>query len=173
MSLEPELGIEEADPRARAFPTEKSQAPGEAITHRILRTLRLRNENLPGVLGEVATAIGAAGAGLVPSSVLAGGLLTGKYRHATSGRMGATLDNPQSAAGLEVADRLVELAAELGHPAATLAVAFAAAHPLTASTLVGATRPDQLEQSAAGVELARSLEPDDLARLRAVGRRTD
>ncbi|MGB9482927.1 MAG: hypothetical protein WCB86_03420, partial [Candidatus Dormiibacterota bacterium] len=48
----------------RAFPTEESQAPGAASTYRIVRTLRLRNENLPGVLGEVATAIGSAGGNL-------------------------------------------------------------------------------------------------------------
>jgi len=47
-------------PSSQAFPTEESQAPG-AASYRIVRTLRLRNENLPGVLGEVATAIGSAG----------------------------------------------------------------------------------------------------------------
>ena len=51
-------------PSDQAFPTEQSQAPDAAPTYRIVRTLRLRNENLPGVLGEVATAIGAAGGNL-------------------------------------------------------------------------------------------------------------
>lgn len=50
--------------RPGAFPTEESQDPGAAATYRIVRTLRLRNENLPGVLGEVATAIGGAGGNL-------------------------------------------------------------------------------------------------------------
>ena len=118
-------------------------------------------------------AIGAAGAGLVASFVLAGGLLTGKYRQSATGRMGAALSSPQSAAALEVADRLAALAAELEHPAATLAVAFAAAHPLTASTLVGATRPEQLEQSAAGVALAASLDDSALAALAAIGPHPD
>ncbi|MGC1185586.1 MAG: ACT domain-containing protein, partial [Candidatus Dormiibacterota bacterium] len=50
---------------ARAFPTEEShQTPGAISTYRIVRTLRLRNENLPGVLGEVTTAIGGAGGNL-------------------------------------------------------------------------------------------------------------
>jgi malate dehydrogenase (oxaloacetate-decarboxylating) len=53
-----------APPSHQAFPTEQSQAPDAAPTYRIVRTLRLRNENLPGVLGEVATAIGAAGGNL-------------------------------------------------------------------------------------------------------------
>ena len=114
-------------------------------------------------------AIRAAGAGLVPSWVLVGGLLTGKYRGSTEGRMGAALSDPMSAAALEVADRLAELADELGHPAASLAVAFAAAHPLTASTLVGATRPEQLEQSAAGVALATTLDGAALDALGAIG----
>ncbi|HUY58061.1 MAG TPA: NAD(P)-dependent oxidoreductase [Candidatus Micrarchaeaceae archaeon] len=51
-------------PGPGAFPTEESQAPDSAATYRIVRTLRLRNENLPGVLGEVATAIGSAGGNL-------------------------------------------------------------------------------------------------------------
>jgi aryl-alcohol dehydrogenase-like predicted oxidoreductase len=114
-------------------------------------------------------AIKAAPAGLVPSSVLAGGLLTGKYRQGATGRMGAALSNPRSAAALEIADRLVELSAELGHAAASLAVAFVAAHPLTASTLVGATRPEQLAASAAGVVLAGTLDDSALATLAAIG----
>ncbi len=44
-----------------AFPTEAGQAPPGASPYRIQRTMRLRNQNRPGVLGEVATAIGAAG----------------------------------------------------------------------------------------------------------------
>ncbi len=47
-----------------AFPTEAGQAPEGAPRYRIVRTLRVRNENLPGVLGEVATAIGGAGGNL-------------------------------------------------------------------------------------------------------------
>jgi aryl-alcohol dehydrogenase-like predicted oxidoreductase len=110
----------------------------------------------------------------VPSYVLAGGILTGKYRGAAGvGRMQAALSNPSTAAALEVADRLVELADELGQSPASLAVAFAAAHPMTASTLVGATRPEHLEQSAAGVALATTLDVGTLARLRAIEPRSD
>ena len=106
---------------------------------------------------------------VAPTSVLAGGLLTGKYRESATGRMGAALSSSRSAAALEIADRLVGLSAELGHSAASLAVAFAAAHPLTTSTLVGATRPEQLEQSAAGVALAATLDDSALAALAALG----
>ena len=49
---------------APAFPTEANQVPGGPSAYRIVRTLRLRNENLPGVLGEVATAVGRAGGNL-------------------------------------------------------------------------------------------------------------
>jgi aryl-alcohol dehydrogenase-like predicted oxidoreductase len=119
-------------------------------------------------------AIDRAGASLIPSAVLAGGLLSGKYRDAGApGRLRKSLSNAMNPYTLGVIEELRSLADDLDVAPASLAVAFAAAHPRTASTLVGATRPDQLEQSAAGVELARSLEPDDLARLRAVGRRTD
>jgi len=123
---------------------------------------------------EMAAAIDHAGAGLVASYVLAGGLLTGKYREAgAAGRMQAALVNPTTASALEVTDRLVALAAELGVAPASLAVAFAAGHPMTASTLVGATRPEQLEQSAAGVALAATLDDGALARLRAIGPQSD
>jgi aryl-alcohol dehydrogenase-like predicted oxidoreductase len=118
---------------------------------------------------EMTAAIGVAGAGLVPSSVLAGGLLTGKYRGSAVGRLGAALSEPRNAPALEVADRLADLAGELGHPAASLAVAFAAANPMTASTLVGATRPEQLEESAAGVALATTLDDAALDALGAIG----
>ncbi|MHB8323468.1 MAG: ACT domain-containing protein [Candidatus Dormibacteria bacterium] len=47
-----------------AFPTEAGQASAAGSRYRIVRTLRLRNENRPGVLGEVATAIGRAGGNL-------------------------------------------------------------------------------------------------------------
>ncbi len=47
-----------------AFPTEGGQASSSGSHYRIVRTLRLRNENHPGVLGEVATAIGRAGGNL-------------------------------------------------------------------------------------------------------------
>ncbi len=117
----------------------------------------------------MAATIVAAGAGLVPSFVLAGGLLTGKYAGAAGvGRMQAALTDPATRATLAVADRLVELADELGESPASLAVAFAAAHPMTTSTLVGATHPEQLEQSAAGVALASTLDDSALARLRSL-----
>lgn len=60
-ALEPVPGPE---PRNRAFPAEASGDLGGASAYRIVRTLRLRNENLPGVLGEVATAIGSMGGNL-------------------------------------------------------------------------------------------------------------
>ena len=81
MSLDREPGAEALDPGVRGFPTEESQAPGAASTHRILRTLRLRNENLPGVLGEVATAIGAAGGSLGDIRTIQPGLPTCGPRH--------------------------------------------------------------------------------------------
>ncbi len=47
-----------------AFPTEAGQASSPLSRYRIVRTVRVRNENRPGVLGEVATAIGRAGGNL-------------------------------------------------------------------------------------------------------------
>ncbi len=50
-----------AAPAERAFPTEAAQSPHRQVEYRIDRTLRLRNDNQPGVLGEVARAIGGVG----------------------------------------------------------------------------------------------------------------
>ncbi|MHB1501737.1 MAG: NAD(P)-dependent oxidoreductase, partial [Candidatus Dormibacteria bacterium] len=60
MTADPARG-EAAHP---AFPTEAGQASSPQSPYRIVRTVRVRNENHPGVLGEVATAIGRAGGNL-------------------------------------------------------------------------------------------------------------
>jgi len=105
VSLDQEGGIEAIDPGARAFPTEKSQAPGEASTHRILRTLRLRNENLPGVLGEVATAIGAAGGSL------------GDIRTIQRGSRHVVRDIDVSTTDLQMLEAVLERIGSLSHTA--------------------------------------------------------
>ncbi|MDA8331947.1 MAG: ACT domain-containing protein [Candidatus Dormibacteraeota bacterium] len=60
MSAEPKI----ASTGHSAFPTEAGQPSAAESSYRIVRTLRVRNDNRPGVLGEVATAIGRAGGNL-------------------------------------------------------------------------------------------------------------
>ena len=117
-------------------------------------------------------ALQAGGTSLVPSAALAGGVLTGKYAAAgTPGRLSAELDDPRLQAGLRVGAQLEPLARRLGATPATLAVAFTLSHPRTASTLVGATAPRQLDEAIAAVALAERLTDADLSELRALAER--
>jgi len=114
-------------------------------------------------------ALAAADASLVPSASLAGGALTGKYAAARApGRLSAELDHPRLRSGLRVGAALGPLAQRLHTTPATLAVAFTLCHPRTASTLVGATAPRQLDDAIAAVALAGRLTESDLDDLRAL-----
>jgi aryl-alcohol dehydrogenase-like predicted oxidoreductase len=98
-------------------------------------------------------ALDACRASLIPSAVLAGGLLTGKYADGGSGRLTGRLDDPRLAAAAALAQSLRAESAERGTTPAALAIAFALAHPRTASVLFGATSPEQLAADVAGLEL--------------------
>ena len=51
---------------------------------------------------------------------------------------------------------------------ATLAIAFTLLHPRTASTLIGATSPAQIDAALDAVALAQRLSDEDVAELRAL-----
>jgi aryl-alcohol dehydrogenase-like predicted oxidoreductase len=119
---------------------------------------------------EMADALELCGASLIPSFTLAGGLLTGKYAGGLrEGRMAAELDEERWKPAGRAVDQLLDLAAEIHTTPAALAIAFALDHPRTASVLVGATRPEQIEQNAAAAELHERLSQDVLERLRVIG----
>ncbi len=97
-------------------------------------------------------------------SPLAQGVLTGKYRpgesppegtRATSESMGAFMDRARDEDLLERVQRLRPVADELGLTLAQLALAWVLREENVASAIVGATRPEQVEDNAAasGVEL--------------------
>jgi len=114
-------------------------------------------------------ALNVADTSLVPSASLAGGALTGKYAAAGApGRLLAELEDPRLRSGLHVGAALGPLAERLHTTPATLAVAFTLCHPRTASTLVGATAPRQLDDAIAAVAMAERLTESDLADLRAL-----
>jgi len=118
---------------------------------------------------QMAAALRGAGAGLVASAALEGGLLTGKYDAPdAAGRLAGAADDPVRRAALDAGRALRSLAEEWRTSAAALAVAFALDHPLLASVLIGATSPAQLDDSVAGVALHARLGDDDRARLRGV-----
>jgi L-glyceraldehyde 3-phosphate reductase len=112
-------------------------------------------------------ALAAGGASLVASAALAGGALSGKYAAGATGRLSGELDDPRRRAGLDAGAALAPLAARLGTTPVALAIAFTLRHPRSASTLVGATSPAQLDEQLAALEL--ELSDDDVGALQAIG----
>ena len=97
--------------------------------------------------------------GVMPWSPLAGGFLTGKYRREdTSGSGRLSGPNPFGDSKFvdrnwDVLDALRTVAAELDRPAATVALAWVMARPGVTSTIVGASKPTQLESNIAATEV--------------------
>lgn len=113
-------------------------------------------------------ALAASGASLVPSAVLAGGALSGKYADGGSGRLSGELGDPRWRSALELGSALRGPAADLDTSPAALAIAFTLLHPRTGATLIGATVPAQVDTAIDAVQLAERLTPADLSKLRKV-----
>jgi aryl-alcohol dehydrogenase-like predicted oxidoreductase len=118
------------------------------------------------------------GVGLVPWSPLGSGLLTGKYRRdgvlaAGEGRLALTQrsGNPAfeklaTARNWEIVDALVEVANTVARPPAQVALNWVATRPGVTSTLLGATRLDQLDDNLRAFDF--EIPPSARARLDAV-----
>ncbi|WP_299830360.1 aldo/keto reductase [uncultured Roseobacter sp.] len=109
------------------------------------------------------------GVACAPYSPLGGGLLTGKYGAGGAGRL--TEDDRYAARyGLDwmhqAAVGLGEVAADVGVDAATLAVAWAAAHPMRPTPIISARSAAQLTPSLAAMDYEMS--PEVYARLAAL-----
>ncbi len=115
-------------------------------------------------------ALTATGASLIPSAVLAGGALTGKYDAGGSGRLDARLQEPSVADAIALGARLGAPARRLQTTPAALAIAFTLRHPQTAATLIGATSSAQVDAGLEAVALAERLTPADIDELRALAR---
>jgi aryl-alcohol dehydrogenase-like predicted oxidoreductase len=119
-------------------------------------------------------ALDAAGAGVIASFCLAGGVLTGKYRSgAAAGRAAGTLTDPRVAPAAAAAEDLTDLAGRLGTTAAALAMAFPLTNPAVTSVLFGATSAEQVQANCASISLLDRLGPADLAQLRRIGQPED
>jgi aryl-alcohol dehydrogenase-like predicted oxidoreductase len=103
---------------------------------------------------EMRAALEAAGAGVVASFVMAGGVLTGKYDAGGSGRADGELDTPRVAAAREQGRRLRALAPEVGCTPAALAIAFALSNPAVATVLFGATSGEQIVDNVAALDVS-------------------
>lgn len=102
--------------------------------------------------------------GVIPYSPLGGGLLTGKYSTAAKPEHGRLVENAmygkryREGSYFELAERFSTFARDLGHHPATLAVAWAMAHPAITAPIVGARNVEQLTASLAAAELAMTPE---------------
>jgi aryl-alcohol dehydrogenase-like predicted oxidoreductase len=111
-------------------------------------------------------ALGATGASLVASAALAGGALSGKYAAGQPGRLSDEPEGPARSLTLQLGAALREPAARLRTTPATLAIAFTLLHPRSATTLIGATRTEQIDAAIEAVALAAALTEEDVAQLR-------
>ena len=112
------------------------------------------------------------GLGTTIWSPLASGLLTGKYqngipadsRGALAGYewLGKRLSNK---ATLAKVDRLRPIAEELGCTLAQLSLAWCAANPNVSSVITGASRPSQVTENFAAIDVVPLLTPEVMARI--------
>ena len=115
------------------------------------------------------------GLGTTTFSPLASGLLTGKYnegvpddaRLGQEGWLQRIVFGSSDERRLERAQAFTALAAELGAPPATLAIAWCLRNPHVSSVILGASRPEQLLQNLSALEWIDRLGEADRRRLEA------
>ncbi|HUE68586.1 MAG TPA: aldo/keto reductase [Candidatus Acidoferrum sp.] len=105
------------------------------------------------------------GIAVTPFNPLAGGLLSGKYRFGdkpTEGRFSTELgqqfrdlyhERYWHQQQFESVEHMKTLAGEIGEPLPKLAIAWVLANPTITSAILGASRPDQLTDTLAAVDL--------------------
>jgi 1-deoxyxylulose-5-phosphate synthase len=113
------------------------------------------------------------GLGVIPYNPLAGGFLSGKHSREEGPTRGSrfTLGTAARLYGerywhdrqFATVEALRPLAAEAGMPLARLAVGWVLAHPAVTAPIIGASRPEQLDDVLPAVE--KALEPDLKTRL--------
>jgi len=113
------------------------------------------------------------GLGVIPYNPLAGGMLTGKYRRGQELPAGSRMDAHEfyfkryyTEQSLDVIERFVAHAAELGLTPAQLAVAWVLGDSRITAPIVGARSVDQLSDSLGALD--RTLTPDERAAVPAV-----
>lgn len=111
-------------------------------------------------------ALGAAGACVVASAVLANGALTGKYASAKLGRLAGQRDDPRRRAAFRIGEGLARLSRRLDTTPARLAIAFALGNPHVTSVLFGATTPEQVTDNVQALALVNRLDDAELKELR-------
>ncbi len=109
------------------------------------------------------------GIGVIPWSPLARGVLTGNRSRAGERRTTRAGSDPftdylySQPSDFDVVDRVAEVAAERGVPAAQVALAWLLHRPGVTAPIVGATKVDHLVDALAAEKL--SLGPEEMTRL--------
>ena len=122
-------------------------------------------------LDELATVCRKEQISLLPYSPLAGGVLSGKYNHGkdVQGRFSNYLKSPNARQRLMAqrfmndktlasTQRYLKIAADYGLDPVTMAIAWSKQFDFVASTIIGATSADQLDQTLAAIDLTLSDE---------------
>jgi aryl-alcohol dehydrogenase-like predicted oxidoreductase len=130
---------------------------------------------------ELAQACRQEGVSLIPYSPLAGGVLSGKYNGGAvpgGSRFSTYLDGPErqqkmarrfvNERSLAATERFQEIAQQAGMPVVTMAIAWSKQHDFVASTIVGATTPEQMDDILAAADVV--LEPEILKMINKVSR---
>jgi aryl-alcohol dehydrogenase-like predicted oxidoreductase len=118
------------------------------------------------------------GLGVIPYNPIAGGLLSGKHRREAGPAPGTRFTHPTAGARyrerywhdreLDTVEALRPLAAEAGLSMAQMAIAWVLANPVITSPIVGASRPEQLDDALAavdkGLDAGLKARLDDLTR---------
>src|SRR5262245_1782920 len=102
------------------------------------------------------------GLGVIPYNPIAGGLLSGKHRREAGPLTGTRFTHPSAGPTyqerywhdreLDTVEALRPLAAEAGMSMVQMSVAWVLANPLVTSPIVGATRPEHLDDAVAAVD---------------------
>jgi len=145
-----------------------SEREGLARYETIQNNFSLNNRRFEDALSQVCRQEGVS---LIPYSPLAGGVLSGKYQDGArpdgarfsnylkiGGRQGAMALRFVNDKSLASTARFSAIAAELGISPVTLATAWSIQHDFVASTIVGATSEDQLDDIFAAGDLTLSAE---------------
>jgi voltage-dependent potassium channel beta subunit len=110
------------------------------------------------------------GLGTTTWSPLASGLLTGKYEHGIPPDTRATLKGYEwlaerltDQARLAKVTRLAPIAAELGCTLAQMSLAWCLANPNVSTVITGASRPAQVVENMAALDVVAKLTPDVMA----------
>lgn len=141
----------------------------EQPQYNILETGRVEEEYAP-LYDDV-------GLGLTVWSPLASGLLTGKYLDGVPEDSRAALEGYEWLRDMLTAEERMDkvrglkaIADELDCSLAQMAIAWCAKNPRVSTVILGASRPSQLEENLAALEVADRLDDEVMARIRQVAR---